>query len=378
MLGISRTCGWAILIILIIILLYFGIRASMTSEDFLGKYETPAELKYNNVFGYENTPESREALQTALVREERPNPPAQNAFIIGDLMEFNYDNHAVALMYYQDAIERLVREPEDPHADHIIDRIEDIAREIDVAPARSTVRQSRVKLKNVAVDAPIVEIKSDPQNVHDSHVNSDLRKVYNEIVQHNMLDDTPPATRQELIDYLKEKLPAHKLTRARKTLKSMSGMNTAIGDHENMVIDNVWQRINSKENLSRASALKESFADALVDCTNKLHYTVCSGGRCARILSSLTLLDADDAVAAPVKTREILRSEIMSKAHKVLQDALATSPAAADYLAGKDTPEVNQFEEQVKQNITQTIIRDYPNESTKNLGELISDAHAGV
>lgn len=375
--------GWLILITLIVVLILLLVWTWMRTpeiEDMVEKYETPAEVDYESVFGYEDTPESRQALGVALAREEHPEPPAQNAFIIGDLLEFNYDNHAVALMYYQDAVNRIMDEPEDYHADHILDRVEDVVREIDVRSARDVVRNSRAKLKNTKKNTPIVDVKPDPQNVHDSHVNNDLRKIYHEIVQHNMLDNTPAATREELIEYLKDNLPKDKSDRARTTLRTMmkAGVNSAIGTHENMVIDEVWKRINSRENEAQRNELRESLADALVDSTNESNYTVCSGGRCARILSSLTLLDSDNTISTPVKTREILRSEIMSKAHKILEKAIETEPGGADYVAGEDTGEVNKFEDSVKKQITEAIVADYPDEDTKNLADLISDAHAGI
>lgn len=372
--------GWVIFITLIIVLLLMLIwtwahdRTEDTPE--IEKYETPAEADYDLVFGYEDTPESRKALQTALKRERQPNPPAQNAFIIGDLLEFNYDNHDVALMYYQDAVDRLLEDPEDYYADHILNRIEDVVAEIDTRPARDVVRAVSPKLK----DGKVIAIKPDPQNVHDSHVNDDLRKIYHKIVQNNMLDDTPPVSRDDLVTYLKSTLSPNKLRRAQKTLAAVdkAGNNSAVGAHENQIIDEVWQRINSRENEDRQNELKESLADALIDATDESGYTVCSNGRCARVLSSLTLLDTNPDVAAPVKTREILRSEVMSKASKIIETAIDNLPGGVDYADGKESPEVTEFETTVKNKIAEIIVADYPEENTKYLADLVLDAQAGV
>lgn len=366
--------GWVILGILMISLLIFWCR-KQRQKPTRDKFYTPAEIHYKEIFGYEETPESNAALAGALeVETQYNNPPAYNAFVIGDLLRYNYGDDEIAIMYYQDAVERLENNPGDYHADHILDRVEDTTPVINTAPARTAVRNVRQKLK----DSPVVKITSDPQNVHDSHVNADIKKVYDNVVELNMLDDTPHIGRKELYKYLKKSLSPNKLERARKTLSAMIGHNTAIGDYEKLMVDNIWNRVNSRSNADRIDTLRESFADALVDCTNDEGYTVCSNGRCARIISSLTLLDSDANAAAPVKTREILRSEVMSKAAKILENALKNSTIAEDYLAGKETPEVAEFETTVKAEMAKKITADYIDEPPSILGDLISDAQAGI
>lgn len=372
--------GWIILLLLVILMIWIWYKNPVPKDASLDNFDTPAEEPYNNVFGYENTPESREALEVAVERERLPNPPAQNAFIIGDLLEFNYNEHDAALMYYQDAVERLMEEPEDHHANHILDRIDDVVRELDITEARDKVREKQPKLKQVQIDKPVVKIKSDPQNVHDSNVNEDLKKIYNRIVINNMLEDNNDDNREELTQYLKNNLSPDRYDRAMKTLRYTNSYNSAVGEKENLVIDNVWKRINSKDNVDKRDALRESFADALIDCTDEKGYTVCSGGRCARILSSLTLLDSDKNIAEPVKTRDIIRSEVMSKAHKILQDSLEQidDNIADEYLEGKDSPEVSEFESKVKEEIDKKIRIDYPHQPIHIIDGLIKDAQAGV
>lgn len=368
-----KTFTWIILIILIIALIWFYSRQHKYNNNNEEKYESRADKEYNEVFGYEDTPESRIALRVALEQEETPNPPAQNAFIIGDLLEFNYDQHDVALMYYQDAIDRIVERPADPHAHHIIDRIADIVPQIDIAPAKTKTREFAKKFKEMEDDKPVINIKSDPQNVHDSQVNIELKNIYHNLVEKNSFDDINADTKS-LEKFIGE-LPPNKRKRALKTYEYMHGHNSAVGAQEEMVLLEVWKRVNSNQNKSRQKELKEAFADALVDSTDDNGYTVCSGGRCARILSSLTLLDTDKKIAEPIKSKEILRSEIMSKAHKILNEAIDTHPQGADYVAGDDAP---KFESDVKKIIAKTIKDDYAGKEIKDLDELIADAQAGV
>ena len=151
-----------------------------------------------------------------------------------------------------------------------------------------------------------------------------------------------------------------------------------MGDTAENVIANVSARVNSLENARNATDLKQSFIDALADCTNDKYNTVCNTGICSRVISALTLMDNDINLAKPMKTKSILRSEIMSKAYRILQDELETHPSARDYLDGCDNEKVVEFEDHIKNKVVTTIMKEYPSCDEKILVPIIKDACAGI
>jgi hypothetical protein len=242
------------------------------------------------------------------------------------------------------------------------------------------------------------EITSDPQNVHESQLTDDMARIYSAINKKNNFDNQVMGIpSQHTMGEIQEFLSSHpfenenKRKRALQVFRKMASNSpiSKLNDTEDKILLNVWQRIHSPENHQRRTSLKESLADSLADGMDKNHLgeykEVCAGGRCSRILGSLTLLDEDPAIAAPMKTKEIMRNEIFSKSYKVIQDELGkASDKDRDLYNGvikENTENANQarkFEKHLKEKIEKFIRTDYHHVDNKYLDELIQDAQAGV
>lgn len=245
-------------------------------------------------------------------------------------------------------------------------------------------------------------IPVDPQNVHDSEINREMRNMLTRIVEKNSNDVITlgraninnPNVSDIYNAILSHKFPsaAHK-NRAIDVFNEMSQHNevTALGSYEDEILLSVWQRVHSPENDGKRQALKDSFMDALADgfdINQQGQYKkVCVNGRCSRLLSSLTILDEDKDISKPLKTKEIMRNEVLSKSYKILQDSLAqASPdVAAAYRGETDTAgnaelenKVKDFTIQVKNSIETTMRKDYSESEPRIVEELIKDAQAGV
>jgi hypothetical protein len=110
-------------------------------------------------------------------------------------------------------------------------------------------------------------------------------------------------------------------------------------------------------------------------------------GRCARVLGALTLLDSNPEIAKPMKTKEIMRDEAFSKAHKIVQDILKATPKniVDAYNSGPNTQiseqvqtQIHQLEADMRTKIETTLREDYKDSNVASLNTIISDALAGV
>jgi hypothetical protein len=285
---------------------------------------------------------------------------------------------------------------------------------------RDAVRQARVKAarpSNGALLRPAAKkdatlktyydnrpITSDPQNIHDSTVQNDVRNIFSRILQKNMDDEMALGShyRKFTLRDIHDAIQQHNFRtqelrdRALTLYGFMSQHNEVmnLNSTEDEVLMAVWQRIHSPENESKQQALKSAFMDALAngfDVNNEGKFKeVCVNGRCNRLLNSLTLLDEDPNISKPVKTTEILRNEVFSKSYKIIQDELdrAAPEVAAAYrgespapgsLADPELPKkVSDFENHLKDTIATTLRNDYADSKPEILENLIKDAQAGV
>jgi hypothetical protein len=244
------------------------------------------------------------------------------------------------------------------------------------------------------------EIPSDPQNVHDTNVNTDIHRKFKKLVENNAyeVDHNPYAGMpiREVYNSIKNSVKSHKFGNALKRQDAEAVLNTmhspekvgALGVSQMELLTEIWKRVHSPDNAERKDSLVGAFMDALADGREN-GYTVCTIGKCNRLMGSLTLLDTDAVIATPVKTKEILRSEIFTKAHNIINDTLQKypEPVVAAYqnpTKFDEAPEdvkiqVNDLEHTLKQNIATDIQNNYAKEvDATTLDILIEDAKAGV
>lgn len=349
-----------------------------------------------------------------------------------------------AAQQYGTALNRIARNPlavvetADPHvppAEFMIDRAEDFIAHMtldgvqipDINNLRTAVRNARVGAAEHRVAAGALkrskrrrkgekltpkmekqdayfeerDIRNDPQNVHESQVNNDLARIYHQIQQRNETENilfdemNDPQALKEIRNYMNNRKWSDEKQRQRalQTLDKIEEGNwvTNLNARESEVLSEVWHRMNSPQNEDNRDNLRDSLMNSLSDCVepgyNGQEYQVCASGRMGRVLSSLTLLDADTNIGEPIKTAEILRNEIFSKSYQIIQDSLKATDAetarAYNGVLEAPAPDVDaklaDFESGLRSRIETELRNEYSNKVDKRvLDNLIADAQAGV
>jgi hypothetical protein len=271
----------------------------------------------------------------------------------------------------------------------------------DFNQARNVVRSERKK-KNGAkrgVRLTRVVVPSDAQNVHDSNLNYEIKQKFEEIKARNNSDAENVGDKNYTLEQIRSELMLHKFDkpqdkeRALTILEKISKKNeiTNLNTTEDQVLLNVWKRIHNSENQANQQFLKSSLFDALansmdIDYSGK-YSEVCAGGRCSRILDSLTLLDQNEHIAKPLKTTGILKNEIFHRSHKIIEEALINQDqTTVQAYNGKIDYEHNEtlrnavekLEETLSVIIEREIRKEYSHIKPEVLDNIIKDAQAGI
>jgi len=197
-------------------------------------------------------------------------------------------------------------------------------RNIEVMPQRDLLNMIAEHMgidMNNLIDIDIIEIRhgelplepqinevnnnqNDPQNVHDSSIQTHLKKCIDKLkldkanVKINLTDN-------ELINEIKNyifneyKGPDDKKEKSLNTLNKMKKINgnlSKVNINEIEVLKLVWNRINNPINTDKMTIIKENLVDALNDCIiddNNIH---CLQGRMGRIIQCLECADAENIV----------------------------------------------------------------------------------
>ena len=403
--------------------------------------ESPSNL-WTKTVGYENDEAVQLAMTKAMKLEEMHHSnsnnlnvtaadAAENSFILAELNRYNVAPNAdpaeqlqaldMADIMYRRTLSRMRNNPmtvarNNDHVEAILERIgefDDITGN-NTDPLRPIVEETRQHIRHARVEiarepkpkskpkgkAAYYEpkpIRNDPQNVHDTELTHDLKIKYNRIVEKNNRDANniglrnyrQPTIADVRVDLNAARLPETTRENASTVLTTITngGAVTALGTTEDKILLEVWKRINSPDNEENRDELKRSLwtsmASGVETNYNGNSATVCTVGRCSRILDSLTLMDSDKHIAKPPQTVEVLRNEVLSKSYVVLQNALRNSPLAAVYNGTEPETDDNRqalddFKLSVKREIADTIHKDYPDAKPDTLNNIIQDAQAGV
>lgn len=199
---------------------------------------------------------------------------------------------------------------------------------------------------------------NDPQNVHDTKVNDDLRETLRKLPTVD-IDSAIDDARVWLRNNCAEKV--HLLT------LDMISQGHHISTHnttESDIFARVWRRCEDNRNKENTHDMKTAVARALSECVEN-GVMVCINGRVNRILSSLVLLDFDPTVGSAM-THEAYRNEIFQSVGKLIDDEINTAAASIDpelsavgtaYLTGTRTDNAaeTKFHDSVKQKIDKLI-----------------------
>ena len=324
----------------------------------------------------------------------------------------------VTLDFYEDYIARMTLDPaalaQIPDINHLRNAVR-VARvgvaEHQVAGGNTPKRSKRRRRKGENVtqkmekqDAYFEErdVRNDPQNVHESQVNNDLARIFNQIRQRNNKENvlfTYEMNVDQDLAEIRNYMNTYSWSsdkqknRAFQTLNKVSEGNwiSKLNARESEVLTEVWRRMNSPQNEDGRDNLRVALMDGMADCVETGYsgqdYQVCASGRTGRILGSLTLLDQDDSISQPIKTAEILRNEVFAKSYQIIQDTLkgADDEMARAYNGVLDAPapdveaRLDEFESGLKNRIETELRNEYQDKvDEKVLDNLISDAKAGV
>jgi len=253
-------------------------------------------------------------------------------------------------------------------------------------------------------------LPSDPQNVHDSELNDEMSNMFKSLVASNIGQHISAGKMSGALASRKHKIatedgvlaaeiesaiaamPAGSRERAKQVYdRMMQGAEiSSLGTNERQVLLETWKRTHASENeavAGKVDELKSSIVQSLADGMESRELgrwsEVCVTGRCSRVLGSLTLLDANEKLAAPLKTQAVLRKEVLEHAYKTINEHLASSPTeiAEQYQGFKpvtDQAAVDKLESELHEKIEQNIKKEYSHVSSRVLGPLIKDAQAGI
>lgn len=276
---------------------------------------------------------------------------------------------------------------------------------------------------------------NDSQNVHNSQIILSLRKKYNRLLDLNDVNNNDQTkeliragfTQQEIeksrmLDtnnqikiYAKNNLSDQNIQKINDVLAEIEKNNniTSISDisnkldkpiNENWILNLVWERINHNDNKDHVNEMKTALIDQLLDCVQSNNAVdimvqmfingdviennnniVCINGRVGRLLSSLTLLDSDSILSEPEKDEKEIANLAYMKAYNILQEALKKDDIDKIYtkdidsLTIEEKEKLSKFENQVKNQIEETLLKEYKDiVSNIELENIINKAKLGV
>lgn len=166
---------------------------------------------------------------------------------------------------------------------------------------------------------------SDPQNVHDSSVNEDLKNTLTELRSTSSKNDVGTVLAQ-IESHINKSAADGEITNntATKALEALriarlGSPITQYGEKENIILKLVWDRTNISANKSNSSNMKNSVINALADCITDTGGSVCAGGRASRYLESLVLQDFNPKVGAAQRQEEY-KNQILSEVAKIIDN----------------------------------------------------------
>lgn len=179
-----------------------------------------------------------------------------------------------------------------------------------------------------------IKFTSDPQNVHDSKVNEDLRKTLRKLRETAPRVDSRAAIAecrkyiQE--EYAKDPDNARKVNDALRILDIIS-RGESIGtfqDNEDRIFAVTWERTKHPRNRRNADLMKEAVVNALADSIER-GANVCINGRCGRVLNSLVTLDYDSGVGGAM-TYEAYKNQIFQETQNIIKAEIARAKESPD------------------------------------------------
>lgn len=247
---------------------------------------------------------------------------------------------------------------------------------------------------------PVHQFRHDPQNVHDTHVNSEiserfifLTSVTNIICQEGHSKITQHITKLHghtfwirlrcsyiyvhivdnyTCDVGKLEQVFHFILNGSNHTVTVAGINAPICD----ILCMVWDRIMCPENREVQEDLIQALIQQLCDCIQDSS-VVCVKGIVGRLFQVFIMLDASPELSTPITTSQEFQNEALAKTRHILESLLSDFKTGGrsmldiytdmpQNLTPEETELVSSFEEHVKTQISDTLRADYEH--------LVSDA----
>lgn len=174
------------------------------------------------------------------------------------------------------------------------------------------------------LDKEMRKIKSDPQNVHDSKVNSSLRDTLVKLKKTYKANIDCVADAKQ---FIKGRADEAKCLQTLQQIEKNAPIMT-YADTELNIFSYVWERCYLRDNIAASHDMKTAIADALSDCVEGDHL-VCINGRCGRLLASLVLLDHDPSISVAM-TFDALKNQIYGETKDIIDAELAKYEKGSD------------------------------------------------
>jgi hypothetical protein len=368
-----------VLVVILILLVYvfYGFKGRKYSREF--------EKLYDKLDG-ENPEYAREALAAA-DKEPEERKDAEYYYRRGVILQHNLHDIPAATRCFEKALSLLNKELGPMNNNHmfITDRIADNARNARntrLFTTAQTVGENQLNQQlqllliagdldqgaNTSDKVKLIEkaktYTSDSQNVHDSALNQYLFEQYKKIERYNQdeglnlsIEHFKPSKNNKRINYVLD------------VIKSNGNKTSLLGVTEYQLLNAVWNRIHSKHNKENREKMIEALEDQLNECATSDSSTVCVAGRCSHVISSLALLDKDPTIGV-LKTKEVLRNELLNEAAKIVEKYTGKTSSVSqniidDYMSSNDTPQVRALKQQMADEITR-LAPNYESQLPKN------------
>lgn len=139
----------------------------------------------------------------------------------------------------------------------------------------------------VKTDIPTVTVTSDAHNVHDSGVTKSLASTYNRLKKGH----PPVKSLSECLVEVRKLCESQNSKNALKALdtieQSSTGVTALNDDKEVNVLHTVWNRLCT----DHGEEAKNILVSQLADCVHEDGYLVCTSGRVARLVDTLSVID---------------------------------------------------------------------------------------
>lgn len=204
--------------------------------------------------------------------------------------------------------------------------------------------------------------KPDANSVHDSAVVNSVKKSVDNLKKTTVNSNDPAINK--IRDYILTGGDPKELTdnTRQKALKSLdiilktNSNISSLGMRETEVLNMVFNRINQSTDKELRENLKETLVKELADSVRP-PATVCAVGRVSRLVDTLNVMDPN----VQIKDSSTIRREMLNKASSIQQRLYnnLTPETKKDVDSLKENPQVSEYENRVKQEITDVLRNDY-------------------